>query len=126
MFNFKQPEHPFGWQDICVEDIPASTIRFHRDYTTRLLNNIILTVAARQSSFGVYYTANLSQPNGKVVSFDPWEIIPWEIVKDVLDVELRVSVKMACDTIIKKDVEWRKSKPNNFKDIDGNLWMRAI
>lgn len=109
---------------ITVKDIRADVPEFRREYTVMLPRDIAMKITIRStyysySGYSLSTQGELTQPGGRWVLFEP------ERPADkILDRELLPSVEAYCDEILAQDRQFRHSKPGEFTDESGVIWIR--
>lgn len=99
---------------------PENRPEFRRTYVQRLDARCVITVSIREWTYGLSTSAELTQPNGNTVWFDPDRI-----ADKILDPTLVPLVAKAVQQIYGLDREFRASNPAEFKDDRGVMWRRA-
>lgn len=109
---------------ITVKDIRPDVPEFKREYTVILPRDITMKITIRSSydsysGYSLYTEGELMQPDDRWVLFEP------ERPADkILDRELLPSIEVYCKEILGQDRQFRHSKPNEFTDESGAIWIR--
>jgi hypothetical protein len=108
---------------IHTEDVPGDIPEFKRVYSAKLAGtdrHCTLKVTMRTWSLGLSKSAELTQDNGRWVSFDPDNI-----AEKILDRALVPLIQQYVDEIYSLDEGFRKSDPAQFIDERGVAWRRV-
>lgn len=94
---------------------------FARTYTASMGNGITLKIKLYTGMFGDRKdSSELDQSNGKWVLFDAKSP-----ADKILDRELLPKVQQYCAELLRRDKEYMDSKPDRFKDRNGQIWQRV-
>jgi hypothetical protein len=105
---------------IAIESKPADRPRFERIYTAQLDARASIKIRMYTSYGGDRYSsAELDQPNGRWVTFDPDRV-----ADKILDPLLVPIVEKYCAEIARQDKEFIASNPSEFTDESGTVWQR--
>lgn len=111
-------------ENILVQDKQEEVPEFERTYTVNLPKNRMMVVTIHSTSFSNTAwdrdkSGKIEQLNGNWIWFDP------DAPADsVTDRDLVPVVIQYCKQIDQQDKQWRSTKPSQFTDESGAVWIR--
>lgn len=107
---------------IHVESVREDRPTFRRVYTCKLDGRATIKITMKTYTFGSgrFKSGELTQPNGRWVTFDPDAI-----ADKILDPALVPLVEKACDQIARLDAAFMAMNPSEYTDDQGHIWRRA-
>lgn len=107
---------------INIEDVRNDIPEFRRVYTAEIAGadrRCTIKIEMRVWSLGLFKSGELTQHDGRWVTFDPDNI-----AEKILDRALILSIQERVHEIYSLDKVFRKSKPVQFIDQQGVVWQR--
>ncbi len=112
---------PHGDLNISVKMAPEDMPEFKRTYKATVDSRAEIEVTMRSYSFESSRSEDgtLTQPNGNYISFDPSNI-----AEKIIDPVLVPLVEKYVEEIKRMDAAFMASKPSEFTDKKGTVWVR--